>query len=323
MRESRRLGQSDLLVSPFGLGTSTWGTTTAHDAAASQLNAYLEAGGNLLDTADVYGDGEAERTIGRLFAAGLPREALVVATKSAGVIVDGRPTADASRGYLLKALDASLSRLGTDHVDLWQLHAWDKKVPIDETLEAIDTAITSGKARHAGVCNYAGWQTAVAAVRQVDKNSRPLASTQVEYSLLERGIEREVVPAAKNLGLGILPWAPLGRGVLSAKYRHGVPEERAGSRFFKWYVGRHLNDRAARIVEVVASVADELGVTPVVASLAWVRDRPGVVAPLVGARTLEQLEDSLAGADFCLPEEHRLKLDEVSRPRRGYPEVSI
>jgi len=323
MKESRRLGESDLIVSPFGLGTSTWGTTTDFDVATSQMSTYLAAGGNLLDTADVYGDGHAERFIGRMLGAGLMRDSVVLTTKSAAVIVDGKPFADASRGYLLSALDASLSRLGTDRVDLWQVHAWDRKVPIDETLEAIDTAIASGKARFAGVCNYSGWQTAVAAVRQASKNGRPLASAQVEYSLLERGIEREVVPAAKHQSLGILPWAPLGRGVLTAKYRDGVPEKRAGSRFFKWYVGRHLNDRAAGIVEVVASVADELGVTPVSVALAWVRDRPGVVAPLVGARTTEQLEESLAGADLCLPEEHRLRLDEVSKPRRGYPEVSI
>ncbi|AGM07985.1 aldo/keto reductase [Amycolatopsis keratiniphila] len=323
MKESRRLGESDLIVSPFGLGTSTWGTTTDHDAAASQLAAYLDAGGNLLDTADVYGAGQAERIIGRLLGTGIPRESLVLATKSAAVIVDGKPTANASSGYLLNALDASLSRLGTDHIDLWQLHAWDRTVPIDESLKAIETAIAAGKVRNAGVCNYSGWQTAVAAVRQAGGNSRPLASVQVEYSLLERGIEREVVPAATNLGLGILPWAPLGRGVLSAKYRHGVPEKRAENRFFKWYVGRHLNDRAAGIVEVVASVADELGTTPVAVSLAWLRDRPGVVAPLIGARTVEQLEESLAGLDLHLPEEHRRRLDEVSAPRRGYPEVSI
>ncbi|MFE5565713.1 aldo/keto reductase [Amycolatopsis japonica] len=321
MRESRRLGESDLIVSPFGLGTSTWGTKTEFDDATSQLAAYLEAGGNLVDTADVYGGGHAERFIGRMLSTGLLRDSLVLTTKSAAVIVDGKPFANASRGYLLDALDASLSRLGTDHVDLWQLHAWDKKTPIEETLEAIDIAIASGKARYAGVCNYSGWQTAAAAVRQAGKNSRALASTQVEYSLVERGIEREVVPAARNLGLGILPWAPLGRGVLSAKYRDGVPEKRAGSRFFQWYVGKHLNDRAAGIVEVVASVADELGATPVSVALAWLRDRPGVVAPLIGARTTEQLKESLAGADLSLPEEHRRELDEVSAPRFGYPEV--
>ncbi|MFE5563998.1 aldo/keto reductase [Amycolatopsis japonica] len=323
MNESRRIGESDLTVFPFGLGTLTWGTTTDYDTAASQLAAYLDAGGNLLDTADVYGAGEAERIIGRLLGTNIPRESLVLATKSAAILVDGKPTANASLDYLLNALDASLSRLGTDYVDLWQLHAWDKNVPIDESLEAVEIAITAGKVRNAGVCNYSGWQTAVAAVRQAGKNSRPLVSVQVEYSLLERGIEREVVPAAMNLGLGILPWAPLGRGVLTAKYRHGVPEKRAENPFFNWYTGKHLNDRAAGIVEAAASVADELGATPVAVSLAWLRDRPGVVAPLIGARTVEQLKESLAGTDLCLSEEHRRRLDEVSAPHRGYPEVTI
>ncbi|GAB3733471.1 aldo/keto reductase [Amycolatopsis oliviviridis] len=323
MRPPRVVGKSDLTVSPLGLGTSTWGTKTEYDDAVAQMGAYLDAGGNLVDTADVYGAGRAEESIGQMLADGLPRDSLVLATKSAAVIVEGRPSADASRDHLLAALDASLIRLRTDHVDLWQLHAWDRRVPIEETLDAVDTAIASGKVRHAGVCNYAGWHTATVAVHQSVKDGPPLVSTQVEYSLVERGIEREVVPAAENHGLGIFPWAPLGRGVLSGKYRDGVPEKRAAGRFFKWYVGRHLNDRAAGIVETVASVAGELGVMPVEVSLAWVRDRPGVVAPLVGARTVGQLRESLAAADLCLAEEHRRRLDDVSRPYVGYPETSI
>ncbi|WP_217709754.1 aldo/keto reductase [Amycolatopsis sp. Hca4] len=319
----RRIGHSDLIVSPLGLGTSTWGTTTDYATARAQAAAFLDAGGNLVDTADVYGGGEAERMIGRLLAGSLDRESIVLATKAAAVIVAGKPTADASRAHLLKTLDSSLSRLGTDHVDLWQVHAWDKRVPLEETLGAVDTAITAGKVRHAGVCNYSGWQTAVTAARFAGAGNRKLVSTQVEYSLLERGVEREVVPAAEHLGLGILPWAPLGRGVLTAKYRHGVPEKRYDSRFFRWYVGRHLNERAAGIVEAVVAVAVELGVTPGTVSLAWLRDRPGVVAPLVGARTAEQLEESLAGADFTLPPEHRRTLDDASALRLGYPELSI
>ncbi|MEV6716785.1 aldo/keto reductase [Lentzea sp. NPDC051208] len=323
MRRTRRLGASQLTVSPIGLGTSTWGSSTDPADAAVQLATYIDAGGNLVDTADVYGGGRAEEIIGRVLAGGLPRDSVVLATKSAAVISDGKPSANASRSYLLAALDASLVRLQTDHVDLWQLHGWDRRVPLEETLDAIDAAISAGKARHAGVCNYAGWQTAAAAVLQSAKDSSPLTSTQVEYSLLERGVEREVVPAAEHQGLGILAWAPLGRGVLTGKYRFGVPQKRADSRFFKWYVGRHLNDRAARIVDAVVSVADELDVTPVAVSLAWVRDRPGVAAALVGARSNDQLRESLASADLRLPEVHRQRLNEISRPYIGYPEASI
>ncbi|ANN15888.1 aldo/keto reductase [Amycolatopsis orientalis] len=316
----RELGHSGLKISRMGLGTATWGLTTDRDEAAKQLEEFVGAGGDLVDSSDVYGEGASERVIGELLGAVVPRSSVVLATKSGGV-AGGKPgDADTRRESLLSALDASLTRLRTDYVDLWQMHVWDDRTPIDETMSAIETAVQSGRVRHAGICNYAGWQTALAARKRLG-GGPSLVSTQVEYSLLERGAEREVVPAAAALGLGVLPWAPLGRGVLTAKYRSGVPQERTKSSFFRWYVGHHLNaPRTGEIVDTVASAAAELDVAPVAIALAWVRDRPSVVAPVVGARTVEQLRDSLTAESLELPEEIRTRLDEVSTPYIGYPE---
>ncbi|MEU9336037.1 aldo/keto reductase [Streptomyces sp. NPDC048290] len=321
----RRLGASRLTVSCPGLGTATWGTTTAAEDAAEQLRAFLSVGGTLLDTADIYAAGRSEEILGSLLGTVVARSEVVLATKAVGVLHDPGRRQNASYAHLLAALDRSLTRLRTDHVDLWQLHAWDPAVPLEETLRAVDEALSSGRVRYAGVCNYSGWQTAKAAARQSGVGQAPLVSVQAEYSLLERGIEREVVPAAADAGLGLLPWAPLGRGVLTGKYLGGVPRDRLDSRFFRWYVGRHLDERAAPVVEAVVTAAAGLGVPPLAVALAWVRDRPGVTAPLIGARTVGQLRESLAAeaVDLVLPEEIRARLDAVSAPHAGYPETGI
>jgi aryl-alcohol dehydrogenase-like predicted oxidoreductase len=321
--EQRRLGATGLYVSRLGLGTMTWGRDTDEDDASSQLKAFVEAGGTLIDTADVYVDGESERIVGRLLAGVVRREDVVVATKAVSRRGHDRDR-DASRAHLLRALDASLERLGTDHVDLWQLHAWDPRTPLEETLGALDTAVSSGRARYVGISNYSGWQTAKAATWQLAWPGRArIVSTQVEYSLLQRGVEREVVPAATDLGIGLLPWSPLGRGVLTGKYRNGTPaDSRAASPDYQRFVSPYLDDRAASIVGAVMTAADGLGVSPLAVSLAWVRDRPGVVAPIVGARTAGQLKGSLDADDVELPDEIRQALDDVSMPRVGYPEAT-
>jgi aryl-alcohol dehydrogenase-like predicted oxidoreductase len=316
------LGSSDLSVSCLGLGTSTWGSTTDKDDAARQLAAFVAAGGNLVDTADRYGAGRSEETLGQVLQAVVRREDIVLATKAGGMGSKSPSGVNASGASLLAALEASLRRLRTDYVDLWQLHAWDARTPLEETLSAVDTAVSSGQVRYAGVCNYAGWQTAKAAVWQSAYGTARLVSVQAEYSLLERGIEREVVPAAADQGLGVLAWAPLGRGVLTGKYRQGVPAERTSSRFFQRYVGHFLDDRSAKIVEVVAAVAERLGVSPLVVSLAWVRDRAAVSAALVGARSAAQLRESVAAGveGLVLPSAERQLLDDASAPCTGYPE---
>ncbi|GAA3273355.1 MULTISPECIES: aldo/keto reductase [Dactylosporangium] len=319
--QQRPLGRSGLAVSRLALGTMTWGRDTDADDAAAQLKTFRDAGGTLLDTADVYADGEAESVIGALVGRLVPREELVIATK-AGLRPGMARRRDGSRGHLLHALDTSLQRLGTDHVDLWQVHGYDPDTPLEETLSAIDTAVSTGRARYAGVSNYSGWQTARAATWQGAWPGRaPLVSTQVEYSLLERGIEREVVPACTALGIGILPWSPLGRGVLTGKYRTGVPaDSRAASPHFERFVSPYLDDRCAGIVEAVATAAGGLGVSPLEVALAWVRDRPGVIAPVLGARTVGQLLGALQTEEIVLPREIRAALDDVSAPTSGYPE---
>ena len=321
--KQRHLGRSGLIVSRLALGTMTWGRDTDEDDAAAQLIAFREAGGTLVDTADVYAGGASERVLGRLLTEVVPRDEVLVATKAYGETGPGPMGRGTSRGHLLSALDASLARLQTDHVDLWQLHAWDPVTPWEEAMAALDTAVSSGRARYAGVSNYCGWQLAATATHQRGWPGRaPLVANQVEYSLLQRGIEREVVPAALALGVGLLPWSPLGRGVLTGKYRNGPPaDSRGASAHFSGFVEPYLDDRARSVVDAVLTAADGLGVSPVAVALAWVRDRPGVVAPIVGARTAAQLQASLAAEPVELPAAIRGALDDVSAIERSYPET--
>jgi aryl-alcohol dehydrogenase-like predicted oxidoreductase len=319
--EQRHLGRTGLRVSRLGLGTLTWGRDTGERDAADQLKAFWEAGGTLVDTADVYSDGSAEYLLGRLIEDLVPRSDLVIATK-AGSVPDPYRRFDGSRGHLLAALDASLQRLGTDYVDLWQVHAFDPFSPLDETLQALDIAVASGRARYVGVSNFCGWQLAKAATWQRAVPGRtPLASTQMEYSLLQRGIEREVLPAALDLGVGLLPSSPLGRGVLTGKYRHGTPpDSRGGSEDMAPFVAPYLDEAARRIVDALAIAADGLAVSPLQVALAWIRDRPGVAAPIIGARNAQQLTAALSVETLSLPEEICQALDDVSAPLHRYPD---
>lgn len=321
--KQRHLGRSGLVVSRLALGTMTWGRDTDEDDAAAQLVAFREAGGTLVDTANTYAGGESERVLGRLLGDVVPREELLVATKAYGVTGPTVMQRGTSRGGLLAALEASLRRLQVDHVDLWQLHAWDPVTPWEEAMAALDSAVTAGKVRYAGVSNFSGWQLGATAAHQRAWPGRaPLVADQVEYSLLQRGIEREVVPAALALGVGLLPWSPLGRGVLTGKYRGGSPaDSRGASEHFKGFVRPYLEPAARSVVDAVVTAADGLGVSPVAVALAWVRDRPGVVAPIVGARTAAQLRGSLAAEAVELPAEIRTALDDVSAPHVGYPEA--
>jgi aryl-alcohol dehydrogenase-like predicted oxidoreductase len=320
--EQRALGRSGLVVSRLALGTMTWGRDTDEDEAAMQLTAFVDAGGTLVDTADVYCDGDSERLLGRLLADVVPRSEVLLATKAVGRTGRGPLGRGASRGHLLSALDASLRRLGVDHVDLWQLHAWDDLTPLEETLAACDAAVASGRVSYVGVSNFTGWQTAQAATWQRAWPGRsPLVSTQVEYSLLQRGVEREVVPAAEALGLGVLAWSPLGRGLLTGKYRAATPEgSRGASPQWAGFLDDLRSATADRIVEAVVTAADGLGTTPLAVALAWVRDRPGVVAPVVGARTAAQLQESLDAEAVRLPAAIRTALEDVSAPHFSYPD---
>ncbi|MEQ7125979.1 aldo/keto reductase [Actinopolymorpha sp. B11F2] len=323
--EQRYLGRTGLRVSRLALGTMTWGRDTDRHEARDQLTAFVEAGGTLVDTAATYADGDSERVLGTLIGDLVQREELVLATKAGVSQHTGQRLVDASRRTLLDELDGSLRRLEVDTIDLWQVHAWSDAAPLEETLAALDFAVSSGRVRYVGVSNYTGWQTGVAASHQTSWPGRsPLASTQVEYSLLQRGIEREVLPAARALGLGVLPWSPLGRGVLTGKYRTGTPaDSRAASPHFERFVGVYLDKRGHRVVDAVCRAADGLGLAPLEVALAWVRDRPGVTAPVVGARTAAQLRGSLTVEDVELPTEIVAALDDVSEIPLGYPERTM
>ncbi|MFC4909426.1 aldo/keto reductase [Actinomadura gamaensis] len=309
--KERHVGRSGLVVSRLGLGTMTWGQDTEPDDAAAQLTAFADAGGSLVDTADVYSDGDAERILGHLMRETVDRDELVVSTKAA-IRPDGRY--DGSRRHLLSALDASLDRLGVEYVDLWQLHVYDPATPLEETLTALDEAVASGRARYVGVANFTGWQTAKAAAWQRAWPGRaPVVAVQAEYSLLSRDPERELLPALRDAEAGLLPWSPLGRGVLTGKYRTGIPaDSRAATPHFAEFVQPFLDEECARIVESVVTAAEGLGTTPLAVALSWVRDRPGVAAPIVGARTVAQLTQALASEALTLPREIRRALDDVS-----------
>lgn len=310
--ELRSLGNSGLLVSQYSLGTMTWGRDTDIHEARDQFNLYYEAGGRFIDTADVYSDGVSEEIVGEFCR---ERPDVLISSKAGSVRTNRRR--DASRSHLLNALDASLRRLRRTHLDVWHIHAWDPYTPIDETLSAAEHAIDSGKVRYLGISNYSGWQLTSAALG----SKYPVISAQMEYSLLQRGIEREVVPAALELGVGIMAWSPLGRGVLTGKYRHGTPaDSRAATSHFSAFITPYLNDRSRAIVDAVCTAGEGLGLTPIDVALAWISARPQVSSAVIGARTAAQLRVVLNSVNAQLPPEIHEALDEVSVIERGYPD---
>ena len=310
--ELRSLGNSGLLVSQYSLGTMTWGRDTDIHEARDQFNLYHEAGGRFIDTADVYSDGVSEEIVGE-FCREQPD--VLISSKAGSVRTNRRR--DASRSHLLTALDASLRRLRRTHIDVWHIHAWDPYTPIEETLSAAEHAIDSGKVRYLGISNYSGWQLTSAALGA----KYPIISAQMEYSLLQRGIEREVVPAAEDLGVGIMAWSPLGRGVLTGKYRHGTPaDSRAATSHFSAFITPYLNDRSRAIVDAVCTAAEGLGLTPIDVALAWTSARRQVSSAVIGARTAAQLRVVLNSVNAQIPPEIHEALDEVSAIERGYPD---
>lgn len=318
--EKRPVGASGLHVSRLGLGTMTWGRDTDEQEAADQLRLFLDAGGNFIDTAAIYGDGDSERVLGGLIDAMAKREDLVIASKAGISIRGGERKVDNSRKALLAELDRSLTRLGTEYLDIWQISTWDEEVPLEETLGALDSAVSSGKARYVGVTNFSGWQTARAATLQNPIFGKaPISSTQNELSLLNRSCEREVLGAAKAMGLGFFAWSPLGRGVLTGKYRRGLPSDsRGASPHFSSFIEPYLSERSAQIVEAVLVAADGLGLSPIEISIAWVRDLPGVSAALIGARTGAQIKGILTSEAIVLPAPVREALDDVTAPENLY-----
>ncbi|MBM6399599.1 aldo/keto reductase [Phycicoccus sonneratiae] len=308
---TRRLGATGLTVSRLALGTMAWGTRTSPEDARDLLTTFRAAGGTLVDTAHGYAGGLAEDLLGD-FLEGPDRDEVVVVTKSGISRATGERVVDCSRRTMLHQLDLSLRRMRTDHVDVWLAHTWDPDTPLEETVGALVHAWQSGRARYVGVSNHVGWQAA-RTMSLLAEAGVPLAANSVEYSLVERRPERELVDAAAALGFGLLPWSPLGRGVLGGRYRGGIAaDSRLASEEFSRFAGRHVGDHTRGVVEAVRTAAEGLGVPPAVVALAWVRDRPGVTAPVVGARTTGQLAALLQSEDVELPAQIVEALDEVS-----------
>jgi len=313
--EKRMVGNSGLEISRLGLGTMTWGRDTDTHEAADQARAYIEAGGNFLDSASHYGNGDSERVIGGLIGTLFRREDIVLSTKAGVIYENGALRTDASRPSLMSALDQSLARLGTDHVDLWQVQIWDEKVPLEDSLSALDWAYTSGRARYVGISNFNGWQSARAiSLQEANSAKAPITSLQNEFSLLARSVEDDTLDCAINLKRGFIAWSPLGRGALTGKYRNGIPaDSRAATPHFAPFIEPYLNDKSRRIVEAVSVAAQGLGYSPLEVALAWVRDFPGVTSAVVGARTGAQMRGILVSEEITLPEVVRSALDEISR----------
>ena len=315
--EMRTLGKTGLKVSRLGLGTMTWGRDTDEHEAANQLRIFLDAGGSFIDTAAVYGDGDSERVIGGFIGTLVSREEITIATKAGISFNQGERVINNSRASLLKDLDGSLERLGIEYADLWQVHQWDSNIPLEETLSALDYAVASGRVRYVGISNFAAWQMARAATLQNPVFGKvPLSSIQSEYSLLNRSVESDVLPASEYVGLGFIAWSPLGRGVLTGKYRLGTPSDsRGASPHFSGFIAPYLDNRSRAIVDAVCVAAEGLGYSPTEVALGWVRDQPGVCSAIVGARTGAQLRGALSVEEIELPQQVRDALDEISSQR--------
>lgn len=312
----RRLGSSGLYVSRLALGTMTWGRDTDEHEAANQLRSFLDAGGNLIDTAAVYGDGDSERVIGGFIGTLVNRDEIVLATKAGISFKDGVRKIENSRAALLSDLDRSLSRLGVENIDLWQIHAFDPNIRIEETLSALDYAVASGRVRYVGLSNFNGWQSARAATIQNPFLGKvEISSLQNEYSLLNRSVEEEILPAAREMELGFLAWSPLGRGVLTGKYQDGMPiDSRGASQHFASFISPYLNKRARTVTQAVIVAAEGLGLSPLEVAIAWIRDREGVSSSIVGARTGAQMNGILRSEEVEIPLQVKNALDEVSSP---------
>jgi aryl-alcohol dehydrogenase-like predicted oxidoreductase len=326
--EYRKLGSSGISVSTLALGTMTFGTETDEGASHAQLDRFMEAGGNLVDTADVYSHGASEQIIGRWLAKQPPeiREQVVLATKGRFATGAGPNDVGLSRRHLARALDASLDRLGVDTIDLYQVHAWDPLTPIEETLTFLDAAVGGGKIRYVGLSNFTGWQLQKAVdVADARTLARPI-TLQPQYNLLAREVEWEMVPACQAEGLGLLPWSPLGGGWLSGKYRRDqrpTGATRLGEnpdRGVEAYDRRSAHERTWDVLGAVEDIARSRGISMAVVALAWLVDRPSVCSVILGARTQEQLDENLGTAGVHLSDEEIRRLDQVSDPNPAdYP----
>jgi aryl-alcohol dehydrogenase-like predicted oxidoreductase len=324
--EYRQLGRSGLRVSSLSLGTMTFGGggkfanvgTTDLDGARRQIDMCLDAGVNLIDTADVYSAGLSEEIAGRALEG--RRDRVLLATKARMAMGDGPNDAGLSRHHLIRACEASLRRLGTDVIDLYQVHEWDGTTPLEETLEALDHLVRSGKVRYVGCSNYSGWQLTKALGLSEKHGLARFVSQQVYYSLQARDAEYELVPAGLDQGVGMLIWSPLAGGLLSGKYRRDQPGPEGARHLTDWNEPPVRDpDATYDVIEAAVEIGEAHGVSAAQVALAWLLGRPGVTSLVVGARTEEQLADNLAAADLELTADEVARLEELSRPPLIYP----
>jgi Predicted oxidoreductases (related to aryl-alcohol dehydrogenases) len=309
------VGASGLRVSRLGLGTSTWGAGTGEQEAGDILRQFTEAGGTLIDSSPAYAHGRSEEMLGRLLGASGQRSRLIVS--SAAGVDPSKPVGarvDCSRRSLISHLDKTLTTLDTDYLDVWSVGYWDDRTPPEEVADALDLAVRTGRVRYAGVRGYAGWHIAVTHARSRSDSGRPITVAQNEYSLLVRQVEEEVLPAAQHLGVGFFAGAPLGQGVLTGKYRSRIPaDSRAAAGDRNAEVQGYLDARSRTIVDALDTAATGLGISPAVAALVWVRDRPGVASVIAGARTSGQVAHLLRSESIELPSPITRALDDVSQ----------
>jgi aryl-alcohol dehydrogenase-like predicted oxidoreductase len=323
--EYRYLGATGLKVSELCLGAMTFDRESSEEISRQILDRFVEVGGNFIDTADVYSRGASEAVVGR-WLADRSRDDLVIATKVRFPMGEGPNEVGLSRKHILAGVDQSLRRLGTDYIDLYQVHCWDHTTPLEETLSTLNSLVQSGKVRYIGASNYAGWQLQKAIDLSRRMSWEPFVCLQPQYNLLCRSTEWELLPVCQNEGLGVIPWSPLRGGWLSGKYRRGMTEPPTGTRVAiaeeqgwseSW--SAYNNERTWRLLDVLFAVAEEAGKSPAQVAINWLLRQPGVTAPIIGARSVEQLETNLASAGWQLGEQALERLDRASAIETPYP----
>ncbi|MFQ5794617.1 MAG: aldo/keto reductase [Candidatus Bipolaricaulia bacterium] len=315
----RLLGRSGLRVSPLCLGTMTfgtdWGWGADQDECRKMFDLYVERGGNLIDTANNYTHGTSETFLGEFI--GSRRDQLVVTTKYSLNMRRGDPNAGGNhRKNLVQSVEASLKRLKTDYIDIYYLHAWEFRTPIEEVMRALDDLVRSGKVLYLGISDVPAWKVSQANTIADLRGWTPFIALQAQYSLVERSAERDLISMAQELNIGVMAWGPLAGGVLTGKYnRNATKDDKVGRR----NVSHRLTERNLAIAEAVQQIAEEVGRSPAQVSIQWLLNKPGVVIPILGARTAKQLEDNLGCLDFSLLSEQIERLDDVSRIDLGFP----
>lgn len=323
--EYRYLGRTGLKVSEFCLGAMTFGRESSEEISRQIMGRFSEAGGNFIDTADVYSRGLSEEIVGR-WLSDKPRDDFIIATKVRFPMGDGPNDVGLSRKHILAGVEASLHRLGTDYIDLYQIHGWDPGTPFEETLSTLNNLVQSGKVRYLGASNLGGWQLQKALDISHERGWEPFSCLQPLYNLLDRSIEWELLPVCRNEGLGVITWSPLRGGWLTGKYRRGMVAPPEGTRVDTaekqgwseaWSI--YNTEHTWRVLDALFSVAEETSKMPAQVALNWLLHRPGVTAPILGVRTLAHLEANLGASGWRLSDEHVEKLEHASRKRLPYP----